>query len=157
MRKRGYTSSALLAIILAMVLLSSSISSAGAAGGYHSQEIFTAKIPPTTVAAGPPTQRVARGPGGGGALFAPSFSPHNTNELFISCDMSEVFHSTNLGATWDLYDFRQIQGNRESQIRFTSDPLIEYALDYTGDLVRPTKSTDGGVTWHRLSSDPTSG
>ena len=106
---------------------------------------------------GPPAQWLPRGPGGGGALFAPSFSPHNTNELYISCDMSEVFHSTSLGNTWEVYDFRQIQGNRESQIRFTNNPAILYALDYTGDLAGPTKSTDGGTTWHRLNSDPTAG
>ncbi len=71
--------------------------------------------------------------------------------------MSEVFHSTNLGASWELFDFRQIQGNRESQVRFTSNPSILYALDYTGDLVTPSKSTDGGLTWQRLSNDPTFG
>src|SRR5262245_37561260 len=107
--------------------------------------------------AAPPTQWLSRGPGGGGALFAPSFSPHNPFELTISCDMSEVFHSTNLGLSWELYDFRQIQGNRESQVRYTSDPLIRYAIDYTGDLATPTKTTDGGVTWHQLSGDPTGG
>ena len=115
------------------------------------------KAIPTAPLAGPPSQWVPRGPGGGGALFAPSFSPHNANEIYISCDMSEVFHSTNLGVSWDLFDFRQIQGNRESQVRFTSNPSILYALDYTGDLVRPSKSSDGGLTWHRLNSDPTSG
>lgn len=98
-----------------------------------------------------------RGPGGGGALFAPSFSPHNPNEIYISCDMSEVFHSTNLGQSWELTDFRKIQGNRESKVRFTNNPSILYALDYTGDLTRPSKSTDGGATWNRLSADPTSG
>ena len=95
--------------------------------------------------AAPPSQWLPRGPGGGGALFAPSFSPHNPNEIYISCDMSEVFHSTNLGASWDMQDFRQIQGNRESQVRFTSNPSIIFAIDYTGDLARPSKSTDGGA------------
>src|SRR5438067_7924213 len=79
----------------------------------------------------PPSQWAARGPGGGGALFAPSFSPHNANEIYLACDMSEQFHSTNLGASWAVTDFRQIQGNREAQVRFTSDPAMMYALDYT--------------------------
>lgn len=113
------------------------------------------------VSAAPPTQWLSRGPGGGGALFAPSFSPHNPNELYISCDMSEVFHSTNLGASWEQLHFKQIQGNRQSQVRFTSNPSILYALDYTiidgADLTTPSKSTDGGLTWHRLSNDPTGG
>lgn len=107
--------------------------------------------------AAPPSQWLPRGPGGGGALFAPSFSPHNANEIYISCDMSELFHSTNLGTSWEMQDFRQIQGNRESQVRFTSNPSILYAIDYTGDLARPSKSIDGGATWNRLANDPTSG
>ena len=107
--------------------------------------------------AAPPSQWLPRGPGGGGALFAPSFSPHNPNELYISCDMSEVFRSTNLGSSWEMQDFRQIQGNRESQVRFTNNPSISFAIDYTGDLARPSKSIDGGVTWNRLANDPTSG
>ncbi|HKP87917.1 MAG TPA: BACON domain-containing carbohydrate-binding protein [Blastocatellia bacterium] len=101
-----------------------------------------------------PSQWVPRGPGGGGALFAPSFSPHDPNEVYISCDMSEVFRSTNLGSSWALTDFREIQGNRESQVRFTNNPSILYALDYTGDLAAPSKSTDGGVTWTRLTNVP---
>ena len=107
--------------------------------------------------AAPPQQGLARGPGGGGALFAPSFSPHNPNEIYLACDMSEQFHSTNLGASWAVTDFRQIQGNREAQVRFTSNPAILYALDYTNDLTTPSRSTDGGATWHQLSNDPTGG
>ncbi len=121
------------------------------------QLISGSKIIPFPPLAGPPLQWAPRGPGGGGALFAPSFSPHNQNELYIACDMSEVFHSTNLGASWEVFDFRQIQGSRESQVRFTSNPSILYALDSTGDLVTPSKSTDGGLTWHRLNNDPTVG
>ena len=114
-----------------------------------------------TVPAAPPSQWVAKGPGGGGALFAPTFSPHNPNEIYISCDMSEVFHSVNLGASWDVVSFKQIQGGRESQVRFTSSPSILYALDYTSiggaDSVTPSKSTDGGASWQRLANDPTGG
>ncbi|MEN3333251.1 MAG: hypothetical protein V7641_2616 [Blastocatellia bacterium] len=105
----------------------------------------------------PPSQWMPRGPGGGGALFAPSFSPHNASEIYLACDMSEQFHSTNLGASWAVTDFRQIQGNREAQVRFTSNPAILYALDYTNDLTTPSRSTDGGATWHQLSNDPTGG
>jgi hypothetical protein len=111
--------------------------------------------------AAPPAEWLSRGPGGGGALFAPSFSPHNPNEIYISCDMSELFRSTNLGQSWSMLSFRQIQGNRGSQVRFTNDPLIVYTLDYTNiagaDLVTPSKSTDGGATWQRMSADPTGG
>src|SRR5688572_3672382 len=122
--------------------------------------LFSILLVQVTTAA-PPTQWIARGPGGGGALFAPSFSPHNPNEIYIACDMSEVFHTTNLGASWDLVNFKQIQGNRESQVRFTNNPSIVYAIDYTNiagaDLKTPSKSTDGGATWQRLVNEPTGG
>lgn len=160
MPKRMAGSPQLLALALGLGLLMASVrlpSAARAFEGAPNQSISSSKIIPSPPLAGPPLQWAPRGPGGGGALFAPSFSPHNQNELYIACDMSEVFHSTNLGSSWELCDFRQIQGNRESQIRFTSNPLILYAIDYTGDLATPSKSTDGGLTWYRLSNDPTFG
>ncbi len=99
------------------------------------------------------------GVGGGGALFAPSFSPHNSNQLYISCDMSELFRTDNLGATWAPVPFRQYVGNRYSKVQFTSDPNVLYGLDYTLedllDVIRPKKSIDGGATWSFLPSDPT--
>jgi hypothetical protein len=96
----------------------------------------------------------SRGVGGGGALFAPSFSPHDANELWISCDMSELFRSKTLGASWAMVPFRQLQGNRESWVRFTSDPNIVFSLNYAGDVGRPAKSTDGGKTWNVLATYP---
>ncbi len=160
MRKRTSTFNRLFAIGLSISLLTAVVPLTAAVMASEpgsAQTISSGKILPSPPTGGPPSQWLPRGPGGGGALFAPSFSPHNQNELYISCDMSEVFHSTNLGASWDLQDFRQIQGNRESEVRFTSSASTLFALDYTGDLVTPSKSTDGGTTWHRLSSDPTFG
>ena len=109
--------------------------------------------------AAPPAQWVSRGPGGGGSMFAPSFSPYNSSEFFMACDMTPLFHTTTLGAAWQTIDFRQIEGNRNAIVQFTSDPLVLYGLDYTslggGDTVRPTKSTDGGATWQPIPGDPT--
>jgi Viral BACON domain/Putative binding domain, N-terminal len=110
-----------------------------------------------TAIADQPAGWASRGPGGGGALFAPSFSPHNPNEIYLACDMSEVFHSTDLGASWETVDFRQIQGNRQSLVRFTNDPAIMYTLDYSFDQTTPTKSTDGGATWQPIATEPTDG
>src|ERR1700675_1453735 len=79
----------------------------------------------------PPALWNSRGPGGGGALFAPSFSPYNAGELFMACDMSEVFHSTNFGASWAVLDFRQIQGGRQAVVQFTGNPSVLYSIDLT--------------------------
>ena len=76
-----------------------------------------------------PTQWLSRGPGGGGAFFAPSFSPFNSSEMYVVTDMSGVFHSADTGASWQLQDFRQVQGNRPSRVQFTSDPNLRYILD----------------------------
>ena len=107
--------------------------------------------------AAPPVEWLSRGPGGGGALFAPSFSPHDPQEMYVVTDMSEVFRSQDLGASWSAEHFEEIQGGRQSFVRFTSDPAVRYALDYTeinggSEAVRPSKSTDGGATWTPLAA-----
>lgn len=98
------------------------------------------------------------GVGGGGALFQPSFSPHTVDELYLTCDMSEVFHTTDLGASWKVIDFRSLQGwNRYGAMGFTSSASTLYTVSQAGDNSAPKKSTDGGVTWSTLATDPTGG
>ncbi len=108
-----------------------------------------------------PTSWQSRGIGGGGALFSPSINPANHNEMFVACDMSELFHTTNGGQTWDEVNFLQLQGGHDSRVNFTSTAGLLYAVDYTSqngyDYTRPMKSTDGGVTWTVLSGDPYGG
>lgn len=102
-------------------------------------------------------QWTSRGPGGGGALFSPSFSPHNPEEIYIGCDMSELFHSTDLGLSWNETDFREITGNNGAKVQFTNDPDIIYCINFENDLMTPIKSTNGGLNWNALISDPTFG
>lgn len=105
-----------------------------------------------------PSLWASRGPGGGGALFAPTLSPHELNEAFVSCDMSGLYRSTDMGCSWSVVPFGQIVASGQGcQVQFTSNPKILYALDYAGDSSAPAKSTDGGATWTRLPSDPTDG
>jgi hypothetical protein len=104
-----------------------------------------------------PPQFVAIGPGGGGALFAPSFSPFSPGEMYLACDMTEVFHSTNYGTAWSVVDFWQIEGGRQAIVQFTSDPNVRFAIDLSNDAMTPTGSLDGGTTWQQLAGDPTGG
>jgi photosystem II stability/assembly factor-like uncharacterized protein len=98
-----------------------------------------------------PARWISRGPGGGGALFAPSISPHQTSEIYIRCDMSDVFHTTDLGYSWETMDFRQMQGgNLMSWVQFTSDPNVLYGLN--GHT--PSRSDDGGRHWISIPLDP---
>ncbi|MDA1018556.1 MAG: hypothetical protein O3A00_29375, partial [Planctomycetota bacterium] len=100
----------------------------------------------------PPTvaeQFVPRGISGGGALYFPSFSPHNPDEFYLATDMSQMFHSVNGGESWDFSTFNELRwSNRINGVQFTSDPLVLYALDATTPkFPTPLKSIDGGQTW----------
>ena len=116
-------------------------------------------LPP--VPPGAPTTFSSRGAGGGGAMFSPTINPFNTSELWTSCDMSELFRSTTFGQSWTSADFRSIQGNRSSEVQFTSNAGILFCIDNSPvagvDMARPSKSIDGGATWHLLANDPTGG
>lgn len=113
------------------------------------------------VTAAPPLQWYSVGVGGGGAMFSPSFSPHNPNQMFAASDMGGLFQSNNLGASWSTISFLNIRGGRGCHVQFTNDPNILYALDYSpvdgADLVRPARSNDGGATWAPLVADPADG
>ena len=109
------------------------------------------------VPAAQPTQWTARGPGGGGSFFSPSFSPWLPGEMYVASDMSEVFHTTNYGAAWSVVNFQQLMGGRPALVQFTSNPLVRYGLDCGGNGTTPTKSVDGGATWQHLAADPTGG
>src|SRR5208283_2218571 len=93
--------------------------------------LLTLLWPRSSAQAAQPSQWNPRGPGGGGALFAPGFSPFSPGEMYLACDMSEVFHSTNYGQDWSVVDFRQIEGGRQAIVQFTSDSNIRYSIDYS--------------------------
>ncbi len=106
-----------------------------------------------------PQQWESRGPGGGGALFLPSFKPNSSGELTVACDMSQLFHTTDYGRSWSQADFHQIQVfNNRGLIQHTRDGSTQYTIDATSlggsDSYRATKSTDGGKTWTVISNSP---
>jgi photosystem II stability/assembly factor-like uncharacterized protein len=110
-----------------------------------------------TAAASPPVTWSPRGPGGGGAMYSPTINPLNPDELYVACDMSPQFHTTNGGRSWSVVDFRELQSGLACTAQFTRDPSIRWALDYTspggGDAVRPVRSMDGGVTWEHFPEE----
>jgi hypothetical protein len=100
---------------------------------------------------GPPARFVSRRSGGGGAFFGPSINPYNPDDVWVGSDMSDLFHSTDFGRTWDTMDFRLLGGgNQPGRMECTSNPLVRYALN--GDV--PARSVDGGVTWTNIPPDP---
>ncbi|MFZ1593010.1 MAG: hypothetical protein WAT27_13035, partial [Chitinophagales bacterium] len=91
-----------------------------------------------------PLEWQSRGIGGGGALFAPSVNPINDAEMYIGCDMTEVFHTTNSGLSWNTVGFNELLSVTTSKVQFTSDNLIRYAVnfDFFTEASFPVKSTD---------------
>ena len=101
-----------------------------------------------------PTTFNSRGVGGGGALFSPSFNPSNPNEFYIACDMSELFHTTDLGQSYNQVNFTQFQGGHNSKVCYTNTAGLLYSISYIGDIGAPVKSTDNGITWNSLAGNP---
>ncbi len=106
--------------------------------------------------AGPPEVWEPVGVGGGGGLWAPAWSPHNPDELYLACDMGEQFHSTDCGRSWRTVHFKRVRVEANSPpVQFTSDPDVLYMVNFLGERRTPSRSDDGGRTWAPLSADPT--
>lgn len=79
------------------------------------------------------------GPGGGGAQFNPTVSPHDPNRVLVSCDMTGAYLSEDGGASWRMFNFG-------STVRFfafdESRPRVVYA-----QTNRLWRSEDGGRSW----------
>jgi hypothetical protein len=112
--------------------------------------LFLATFAASQIAFGtPPSTWSSRGIGGGGAFFGPSISPHNPNEIYVACDMSDAFRSRDSGASWTMLNFRELRGHMQmSGVQYTSLPNVLYALDAT--LL--ARSTDGGETWTDIAT-----
>lgn len=92
-----------------------------------------------------------KGIGGGGALFFPRINPADDNEFYVSCDMSELFHSTDFGNSYTQLHFSDLQVFNTSTYEFTNNPAIAYCNYNDGNTGYPVKTTDGGNTWIPLS------
>ncbi|MEO6304998.1 MAG: T9SS type A sorting domain-containing protein [Bacteroidia bacterium] len=101
-----------------------------------------------------PASFASKGIGGGGALFAVSINPANNSEYYISCDMGELFHSTNFGNSYNQVHFSQLIGGHNSKVCFTSSFGLLYSVSYANNMVQPMKSTDNGITWSILAGNP---
>jgi photosystem II stability/assembly factor-like uncharacterized protein len=99
-----------------------------------------------------PVSFTSRGIGGGGSLFFPKINPANDNEFYVSCDMSELFHSTDFGNSYTQVHHSKLQVFSKSTYEFTSNPDIAYSNFNDGNDGYPVKTTDGGNTWTKISA-----
>ncbi len=93
-----------------------------------------------------------RGIGGGGAMFFPKINPANDNEFYVSCDMSQLFHSIDFGLSYSQLHHKQLQVFNTSTYEFTNNPNIAYSNFNDGNDGFPVKTTDGGATWKPIQA-----
>ncbi|MBR9920973.1 MAG: T9SS type A sorting domain-containing protein [Bacteroidetes bacterium] len=98
------------------------------------------------------------GIGGGGALFSPSISPFDSADIYMSCDMTELFFTWTNGGHWEQYNSLEITAFQNSEVQFTSVENVQYVLnmEFREELTFPVKSTDAGESW-TATEDPTNG
>jgi photosystem II stability/assembly factor-like uncharacterized protein len=90
----------------------------------------------------------AIGPGGGGAMFHPTISPHDANTVLVACDMGGSYITHDGGNSWRMFNLRG------SVSFFAFDPLDSKTIYAHG--IGLWRSVDGGETWNLISPAPAS-
>jgi len=86
------------------------------------------------------------GPGGGGAQFLPTVSPHDPRRVLVACDMTGSYLSHDGGESWRMFNLR---GTTRF---FVFDPVQPDTIYVQG--VGLWRSTDGGDSWSLVHPDP---
>ena len=86
------------------------------------------------------------GPGGGGAMFNPTVSPHDKNTVLVSCDMTGAYITHDGGQSWRMFNLR---GTVRFFVFDPVDPKTIYA-----EVTGLWRSTDGGETWTLVNPSP---
>src|SRR5215831_3288277 len=84
------------------------------------------------------------GPGGGGAMFNPTISPHDVNTVLVSCDMTGSYITHDAGKTWRMFNLRGVVNF------FAFDPHDQKTM--YAHVIGLWRSRDGGETWNLVFS-----
>ena len=86
------------------------------------------------------------GPGGGGAMFNPTISPHDPQTVLVSCDMTGAYITHDGGRSWRMFNLR-------GTVRFFAFDPVQPKTMYAevGGLWR---STDDGESWNLVWPKP---
>jgi photosystem II stability/assembly factor-like uncharacterized protein len=86
------------------------------------------------------------GPGGGGAMFHPSISPHDANTVLIACDMTGAYITHDGGKSWRMFNLRGVVDF------FTFDPKDPNTI--YAHATGLWRSTDAGDHWSLVYPQP---
>lgn len=100
------------------------------------------------------------GPGGGGGNFLPTISPHDTNEILVSCDMTGAYISRDGGRSWRMFN---LGGTTRFFVFDPVDPKVIYVktfgpppqMERDRPLAQPAlwRSADAGRSWRLVHRD----
>ncbi len=88
------------------------------------------------------------GPGGGGAMFHPTISPHDPSTVIVACDMTGSYITHDAGASWRMFNLRGVARF------FVFDPSLPNVIYAQNDNL--WRSRDNGRTWMLVSPPPSS-
>jgi photosystem II stability/assembly factor-like uncharacterized protein len=86
------------------------------------------------------------GPGGGGAMFNPTISPHDPNTVLLSCDMTGSYITHDGGRSWRMFN---LGGTTRFFVFDPLDPHTMYA-----ETIGLWRSTDDGESWKLVYPKP---
>jgi Bacterial Ig domain len=95
------------------------------------------------------------GLGGGGSIYAPAVAPYNSSIIFVSCDMTGLYRSTDGGLHWTMMDERAVQGSTSFSVAF--DPTTQGHIIGFHPGLGMRESFDTGTTWSAFSPGLPSG
>lgn len=112
-----------------------------------------------TVFSAQPSKWTNSGISGGSALFYPSFSPYDTDIIYMASDLTGMFFTVDGGKSWDVVPFTELRATTLSKIHFTGHPDTLFTIhnDFRNVAQYVYRSDDGGTSWHTLTEDPTGG
>ncbi|HEX9240561.1 MAG TPA: hypothetical protein VF910_07925, partial [Candidatus Bathyarchaeia archaeon] len=88
------------------------------------------------------------GPGGGGAMFHPTISPHDSSTVLVSCDMTGSYITHDAGKSWRMFNLRGVVQF------FVFDPLDRKVIYAQSNGL--WRSQDEGESWSLIYPKPSS-